>query len=115
MKKPLNDLLCEVLGSKHCYFSPPATIQMIYPCIRYSLSGDYVDYADNSKFKRHKQYSVIVIDPDPDTEIPDRVSELPYCNLNRTYVADGLNHYVFTLYYEGPRYEKKEEIENGKN
>lgn len=112
-KKPLHDLLCELLGSENCYFSPPASIQMKFPAIRYYLSGDYSIYADDLKFKKHKQYTVMVIDPDPDSEMPERVGSLPYCKLNRTYVADGLNHYVFTLYFSGQRYQKKEEIENG--
>jgi hypothetical protein len=41
----------------------------------------------------------MVIARDPDTDIPDKFLQLPMCVLSRTFVADNLNHYVFSLYY----------------
>lgn len=80
------------------YFQPPSSIQMKYPCIRYTLSSENIRHADNKKYTKHKRYSVTVIDRNPDSLLPDRVGDLPYCSLERTYFADGLNHFVYTIY-----------------
>lgn len=112
VKVPLHDVLCEVLESKYCYYQPPADIQMKYPCIRYNLAGDNVDYADNIRYHRHSRYTVTVIDYDPDSKIPDRLTDkLPYCMFDRVYSTEGLTHFVYTLFYNGPRI--MEENNNG--
>lgn len=111
MERPaLHDILCGVLGSNHCYFQSPADITMQYPCIRYNYTNDQNDYADNKKFRSYKRYTVTVIDEDPDSEIPDRLKDLPYCSSDRNFSAEGLNHFVFTLFHNGKRI--KEESEN---
>lgn len=108
-RRPLHDILCEVLGGpfevakKRCYFEPPNSIEMSYPCIRYSRSNDQDTYADNIKYKRCKRYTVTVIDEDPDSQIAKRVSDLSYCSSDRNYDSDGLSHFVYVLYYDGPR------------
>lgn len=103
IRKPLHDILCEILGSKNCYFDPPATIHMKYPCIRYSYSNDMDQFADNRHYLKNKRYIITIIDENPDSKIPDRLKELHYCSSDRNYAMDGLNHFVFTLYYNGPR------------
>lgn len=105
-KKPLHDLLKEVLGDQnadHCYFEPPASIHMRYPCIIYSYASDLDTLADNIHYKHSKRYTITVIDENPDSTIPDRLREIPYCSSDRNYSSDGLSHFVFTLYYNGPR------------
>lgn len=102
-QKPFHDILCEVLGSNHCYFDPPATIHMKYPCIRYSYSNDEDRFADNRRYLKNKRYIVTIIDKDPDSKIPERLKELPYCYSDRNYAMDGLSHFVFTMFYNGPR------------
>lgn len=115
-KRALHDILCGVLrspfpdGEDHCYFEPPNNIEMLYPCIIYSHTNDRDTYADNIKYNRTKRYTVTVIDEDADSPIAERLSELPYCSSDRNYTADGLKHYVYVLYYDGPRY--KEEYKN---
>lgn len=115
MERPaLHDLLCEVLrapfpdGETHCYFQPPADIEMKYPCIRYNYTNDQDDFADNIHYRHSKRYTVTIIDEDPDSEIPERLKSLPYCSSDRNFAVDGLNHYVFTLFYSGPRIKKEE-------
>lgn len=103
MRRPLHDILCEVLGSRYCYFDPPATIHMKYPCIVYSYSNDFDQFADNRRYLKNKRYVITIIDEDPDSMIPERLKELPYCDSDRNYAMDGLNHFVFTMYYNGPR------------
>lgn len=108
-RKALHDVLCEVLGTSpsaendRCYFCPPASIQLEYPCMIYNYSNNISDFADNIHYRNSQRYTITVIDEDPDSKIPNRLRELPYCISDRTFVIDGLNHFVHTLYYNGPR------------
>ncbi len=114
-KKPLHDILCEVVGGpfpdgkSHCYYQPPADKKISYPCIIYKYLSDLDDFADNMIYKSSKRYSLTVIDTDPDSEILSRVKKLNYCIPDRNYSSDGLNHFVYTLYYDGPRIKIKED------
>jgi len=95
----LHNILVSVLGSINVYFQPPPTFEMSYPCIVYSRNDIETTYADNNPYNHKKQYSVTVIDEDPDSPTPDKVAELPLCSFNRAFKADNLNHDVFTLFY----------------
>ena len=81
------------------YFSPPASIHMKYPCIRYEFSNFNTSYADNQNYLITKRYTVTVIDTKPDSRIPEELLKIPMCNSDRSYVADGLYHFVFTIYW----------------
>lgn len=70
-----------------------------YPCIIYVRDTVDVSYADNSRYRDSKRYTVTVIDRNPDSPLPDKVGELPLCSHNRFFTADDLNHDVFTLYF----------------
>lgn len=101
----LHEILCDImrtyslLDSENCYFSPPSTKRMKYPCIVYELSGIRSDFADNLSYRSAKRYTVTVIDENPDSEIPNQILNLPHCVFDRAFPSDGLNHFVFTLYY----------------
>jgi len=95
----LHALLCDVLGNRHCYYQPPETIKMEYPCIIYSWSGDTVRYANNGRYLAKKKYTVTVVDYNPDSELPNALAKLPLCSFDRHYTADNLHHFVYTLYY----------------
>lgn len=95
----LQTLLETLLGSRNVYFQPPASISMQYPAIRYSLNDIENLHADNQVYSQRKSYSVTLIDWNPDNVYVDKLSELPMCSFDRHYVADNLNHYVFTLYF----------------
>lgn len=81
------------------YHQAPPNVQMEYPCIRYERDDIQVNHADNVPYKRKNRWRVTVIDADPDSDIPDKVAELPLCSFDRHYTAEGLNHDVFTLYF----------------
>jgi hypothetical protein len=81
----------------HVYFQPPNPMQ--YPCIKYQLESGLSEFADDALYRFTKRYSVTVIDPDPDSPIPDKVAALPMSTLNRFFIVDGLNHTVFNLYF----------------
>jgi hypothetical protein len=50
-------------------------------------------------FTYTKKYQLTVIDRDPDSILPDKMEELDYCQFNRFFTADNLNHWVFTLFH----------------
>ena len=95
----LQTLLEQILGSENVYFQPPSTLRMQYPAIIYFRSNMDNRYANNSIYTTDVAYKVTVIDQNPDSEIVDKVSKLPKCSFNSRYVADNLNHDVFTIYY----------------
>lgn len=81
------------------YFQPPTSVTMKYPCIVYQLDTLHTIHADDNPYRVQDRYSVTVIDPDPDTKIPDYIAHLPTATFNRYFVSDNLNHYVFQIYY----------------
>ena len=89
----------ELLGSSNVYFQPPASVQMKYPAIKFSLDGINNEHADDAVYIQNKSYSLTLIDRNPDSEMIDKISKLPKCRFVRHYKADNLNHYLFTLYY----------------
>lgn len=95
----LQSLLEDILGNGNVYFQPPASVQMQYPCIVYKRDFSNTQFASNAPYRRTKRYMVTVIDRNPDSVIPDKVSELPLCTFNRFFVADNLNHDVFSIYF----------------
>jgi hypothetical protein len=94
----LQTRLEDILGSRNCYFQPPASVQMKYPSIVYSLSNIDVRHANDEMYKSLNAYQVILIDKNPDTQFLAPILKLPYCSFDRFYTADNLNHWVFTLY-----------------
>ena len=96
----LHEELCELLGSRNVYFNPPEDMKMKYPAIRYSLSGVDLARANNGIYRSTNQYSLTVIDEDPDSTIFLKLlSHFQMCSLGRPYPAEGLNHFPLTLYY----------------
>ena len=102
MAKPrieLQALLEKLLGSRNVYFQPPESVKLKYPGIVYEISGIQTDLADNRIYRSRKRYAVTVIDKDPDSEIPDKLQDLDYCDFDRHFTVDNLNHDVFILYF----------------
>ena len=73
-RESLHDLLVELLGSPNVYFDPPENLKMKYPAIT-------------------------IIDEDPDSEIIDRISQLPMCTYEQQFTSNGMNHIVFIINY----------------
>ena len=96
----LHQILVDLVSPSNVYFQPPSSIRLTYPCIIYELDDIKVDYADALKYAMAKAYTLTVIDKNPDSDILDKILDLDYCIFNRHFVADNLNHYVFTLFYK---------------
>lgn len=95
----LQSLLEALLGSDKVYFQPPGSQTLSYPAIVYKLDDIDAVHADNAPYKLTDRYQVTVIDRNPDSPIRDKIKFLPACAFNRHYVANNLNHFVFTLYF----------------
>lgn len=94
----LQMLLERLLTTTNVYFQPPETVKMKYPCIVYTLSSADTRFADNNPYTIKKRYTVTVIDYNPDSKIPDKVSSLPMCLFERFYTQNNLNHWVYNIY-----------------
>lgn len=96
----LDEKFSSIPGVSESYFQPPPSIQMTYPCIRYSRDEDFNLHADDMRYYCKERYSVVVIDPDPDSEIPQHILDVfKYCRMTQFYTSNNLNHWNFTLYF----------------
>lgn len=96
----LHEKICDILGSRNVYFQAPSTLKMKYPCVRYDLSGFDTKHANDGVYNYSKRYDGVIIDLDPDTEIPEKMlMAFSFFSLGKPYIADGLYHYPFTLYF----------------
>lgn len=86
-------------GVRKVYFQPPENVRMEYPCIRYKISRDNTNFANNGRYLNKVCYSLSIIDSRPDSPIVDDVRNLPYCRLTQVYAVDGLNHFVFEIFH----------------
>lgn len=94
----LHAKLVDLMDGKKVYFQPPESIKLQYPCIIYKLTGASDLYADNTHYRNMKRYDVILVDKNPDSIYCDRLNEIQYSRMDRTYINDNLHHYAFTIY-----------------
>ena len=95
----LDAAIRSALGSSNVYFQPPESVHLRYPAVVYSLSSVRETFANDRKYNRRRVYSAILIDPDPDTELLDRMLDIPHSKLVRSFKADNLNHYEIQIAY----------------
>lgn len=81
-------------------FQPDASVKLDYPCILYHLTRLYFQHADDMPYIGKDQYTVTVVDRNPDSQIAKEIIQsFRYASFDRRYVADNLYHDVITLYY----------------
>lgn len=85
-------------GDSHVYFQPPESVKMKYPAIRYVLKGYEKVSANNGAYRITPSYEVTLIDANPDSIYVEKLLQLPYCRFDRSYTANNLNHFVYTIY-----------------
>lgn len=85
-------------GDRHTYLDPPPSVRMRYPAIKYSLNNIDSKFANDRAYKFAPSYEVILIDTDADTQYLEPILGIPHCRFNRFYIAEGLYHWVFTIY-----------------
>lgn len=81
------------------YYQIPTNIMMEYPAIVYERRSIGGLFGSNNIHVNRNSYTVTVIDSNPDSEIVDKIMQLPFCGFERHYVSEGLNHDVFVIYY----------------
>lgn len=81
------------------YFQAPPSTGMQYPCLLYKLDSVDTDYAGNRPYSHNKRYLVTVIDGDPDSELPDKLAELPTARFSTRFVTEGLTHTAYNIYF----------------
>lgn len=81
------------------YFQPPTNVQLVYPCIIYERDQARTNFADDRPYKFMLRYSVMVIDPNPDSIIPSKVAAMPISTFNRFFTVNNLNHDVYNVYF----------------
>ena len=92
----LSDELHEIC--EHVYNQPSASLTLQYPCVVYKLAQISPRHADNRVYLTNRQYTLTVIDRDPDSELREKVANLPFCRMTRTFENDNLHHWVFNIY-----------------
>ncbi len=95
----LHDMLCEILGSRNVYYQAPTNLKVNYPAIMYKLDDIKSDKADNIHYLQKRVFTVTYIDKSPISNVVDELARNPYCEYDRGYVSDNLNHSVFSVYY----------------
>lgn len=93
-----HNFLHELYDGK-CYYSPPTGMEMRYPCIVYEIANPSMVHADNIPYLVQLQWTVTVIDEDPDSQLASLFFNLPKCRFDRKYESENLNHFVFSLYF----------------
>ena len=95
----LHQELLDVSGLP-CYFQPPETLKMEYPCIVYEKDGIKLEHADNIRYLKMDRYTLKLIHRDPDNELPYKLLEhFEYISYGQRYIANNLYHDTLTLYY----------------
>ena len=95
----LHSVLQEALPGVALYYQPPENIKLTYPCVVYTFDKIKSSEANNSRYIRHDKYTIKLIGSLIDVEKwSDKILGLRYCDLDTTFVSDGLYHYVYQIY-----------------
>ena len=81
------------------YYQSPGNVLMTYPAILYSRRSIKSQFADNLKHVMTNSYTITVMDRSPDSKLIEKIMALPFTSHAQSYVADGLYHEVFIIYY----------------
>ena len=88
-------------GVRKAYFQRPSNKGMIYPCILYKAEPKVKYYANNMPYMMGTNYTVYYIHTDPDDEVVDYiVQHFQYASHDQQYIADGLYHDVYNIFYK---------------
>lgn len=80
-------------------YQPGPSLKLTYPAILYKLDDIPSIFADNKPYHWDHRYEVQIIDRDPESQLREKMVQLPLCSFTRSFVSDNLYHFVFTIYY----------------
>lgn len=95
----LHKILVDILGNENVYFQPPESIKMSYPCIVYKRSTGDTQFANDNPYIFRVRYQITYIDKKPDSNVLEKLSDLPMCTFDRHFTSNNLNHDIFNLYF----------------
>ena len=98
MYRDLLHILRQAVQHDRVYFQPPENLKIGYPAVIFHLSKIEIDRASDVPYKGAREYSVTLITKDPEPDVIDEILKIPYSSLDTTYISDGMNHFVFTVY-----------------
>lgn len=92
-------MLKTIDGVDNVYFAPSTNTRMTYPCIRYELSNREGIFADNQHYISNSEYTLTYITrrPSESIDVIAQIEAFKFTTFERTYVTDGLYHYVYRL------------------
>lgn len=93
----LDKMLKDTLGTNNVYFQPPPSLIMKFPCIVYERVRINTEFADNNPYQLTHVYQVTYIDSNPDSDVPQKIAELPMCVFEREFVNSNKYHNVFRI------------------
>lgn len=94
----LHNLLTDLLGSEHCYYQPPESVSLVYPCIVYHYDNNTRYAADDRPYALAHQFIVTLITKDPEDPVFYEMTMVPKMRFDRYYSSDNLHHYSFVYY-----------------
>lgn len=94
----LHNLLLSI-GGPNVYYQIPSNTIIKYPAIKYSRDKIENKHADNEVYNQNIRYSITIMSKIADDEIVDKVSKLPKCSFDRTFIQDNIYHNIFNIYY----------------
>ena len=89
----------ELLGNKNVYFQPPPSLQIKYPCIIYEVRTRSTQYADNKPYIHHNVYKVTYIDKDPESDVPNKILDMPMTIHETQYKSSEMYYNVIRITY----------------
>lgn len=96
----LQAVLESIMGtSNSVWFQPPSDVRLTYPCIVYDFDRGSTKFANNKPYFYGQQYEVELIGMNPQPEKFEKLRDLPMTLHSRSFVADNLNHDVFSIYF----------------
>lgn len=87
------------LGGPNVYYQIPPNLTIKYPCIKYELNKMENEHANDSVYYQKKAYLITVMSKIVDDPIIDKISILPKCSHDRSFIGDNIYHTVFKMYY----------------
>ena len=95
----LQSLLEKTLGSNNVWFKAPPNNKLVYPCIMYSYNGTRRYMANDSGYLKYRSYLITLITDNPDSELIEKIEDLPFCTWDRQFISGNKYHNVFSIYF----------------
>lgn len=96
-RQELQDLLEAICPNT--YFQPLPDMVLEYPAIVYRRAPGNTQFANNKPYSFTQQYELTLIARNPDEVIFAALRQTPRTTHDVFFVADNLNHDVFTTYF----------------